>query len=88
MKNKGLGIRVFISICLAIGWWDFWYPELTEAAGVYEVVYEESAIQTSEEMIKYELDEYTYYDWMKMDCKDVRIRFRLWELIEEYLDKG
>ena len=59
MKNKWIGIRVFISICLAIGWWDFWYPELTEAAGVYEVVYEESAIQTSEEMIKYELDEYT-----------------------------
>ena len=88
MKNNWIGIRVLVSICLAIGWGDFWYPELTEAAGVYEVVYEESAIQTSEEMIKYELDEYTYYDWMKMDCKDVRIRFRLWELIEEYLDKG
>lgn len=88
MKNKWLGIRVFISVCLAVGWWDFWYPELADAAGVYNVVYEESAIQTPEEMIEYGLDEYTYYDLMKTDRDDIRFRFRLWEIIEEYMNKG
>lgn len=88
MKQKWMGIRVLISICLAIGWWDFWYPELTEAAGVYEVVYEESAIQTPEEMVEYGFDEKTYYEWMKTERKNIRFRFRAWDLLEEYLSKG
>lgn len=88
MKQKRMGIRVLISICLAIGWWDFWYPELAEAAGVYEVVYEESAIQMPEEMVEYGLDEKTYYQWMQAERGNMRFRFRLLDLLEEYLGKG
>ena len=83
MKNKWIGIRVFVSICLAIGWWDFWYPELTEAAGVYEVVYEETTVQIPAEMIECELNGEKDSDVLNDGCDEIRFRFRLWEWIEE-----
>ncbi len=88
MNQKLLCIRAMISMCLAIGWWDFWYPEITREADVYRVVYDEGTVQTSEEVVKYELSEYSFYDFLKMDSDQIQFRSRLLEWIEEYLDKG
>lgn len=88
MNQKWLGVRTFISMCLAIGWWDIWYPELTEAAGVYHVVYEDGTVQNSQEVVECELSEYTYLELLSMDSDRIRIRFRFLEWIEEYFEKG
>lgn len=88
MSQKLLGIRAMISMCLAIGWWDFWYPEITREADVYRVVYEEGTVQEPEEVVKYEFSEYSFYDFLKMDSDQIQFRSRLLEWIEEYLDKG
>lgn len=88
MKKKWLGWTSYAVLLLAMGWWDFWYPELTKAAGVYEVVYEESAVQKSEEMVECEFNGDMYRGWLKTDCDKVHFRFRILELIEEYRNKG
>lgn len=88
MKQKNLGIRAIISMCLAIGWWDLWYPEITREADIYRVVYEEGTVQNSQEVVKWELDEYTFYDFLSMDSDQIQFRSRLLEWIEEYFDKG
>ena len=88
MNQKFLGIRAMISMCLAIGWWDFWYPEITREAEVYRMVCEDGAVQKSGEVVKWEVDEYTFYDFMQMDSDQIQFRSRLLEWIEEYLDKG
>lgn len=88
MSQKFLGIRAMLSMCLVIGWWDFWYPEITREADVYRVVYEEGTVQKSEEVVKYEFSEYSFYDFLKMDSDQIQFRSRLLEWIEEYLDKG
>ena len=88
MNRRFLGIRAMLSICLAIGWWDFWYPEITREAGVYAVVYEEGAVQENGEVVEYKADEYTFYDFLQMDSDQIQFRSRMLEWIEEYLDKG
>lgn len=88
MSQKFLGIRAMIGMCLAIGWWDLWYPEIAREADVYKVVYEEGTVQKSEEVVKYEFSEYSFYDFLKMDSEQIQFRSRLLEWIEEYLDKG
>ena len=88
MNQKFLGIRAMISMCPAIGWWDFWYPEITREAEVYRMVCEDGAVQKSGEVVKWEVDEYTFYDFMQMDSDQIQFRSRLLEWIEEYLDKG
>lgn len=88
MKRKYFGIRAIISMCLAIGWWDLWYPEITREADVYRLVCEEGAVQTDEEVVKWKLDEYTFYDFLKLDSDQIHFRSRLLEWLEEYLNKG
>lgn len=88
MNQKWLGVRVFISMCLAIGWWDMWYPELSEAAGIYNIVCEDGTVQKPREVVECELNEYTYLDLLSMDSNRIRFRSRFLEWIEEYFDKG
>ena len=88
MKRKWCELMSYAVILLAIGWWDFWYPELTKAAGVYDVVYEENTVQLSEEMIECEFNEDTFQSWIKTNGEKIHFRFRIWEWIEEYRNKG
>lgn len=88
MNQKLLGIRAILSMCLAIGWWDFWYPEIGREAEVYEVVYDEGTVQNTDEVVKYKAEEYTFYDILQMDSDRVQFRSRFLEWIEEYLNKG
>ena len=88
MSGKLIRLRAVFSICLAIGWWDFWYPEITREAGIYTVVYEEGTVQETSEVVKYRVDEYTFYDFMQMDSEQIQFRSRFLEWIKEYFDKG
>ncbi len=88
MKRFIQGCLTYFSLVLAIGWWDVWYPELTKAAGVYEVVCEETTVQTPEEMLECGLGEDAYRNWMKADGEQIRFRFRFLEWMEEYWNKG
>lgn len=88
MKQKWSGMRVVLSLCLAMGWWNFWYPQLGEAAGVYTVVCEEGAVQKSGEVVKCEAGEYSLCDLWEMDSDRIQFRSRLLEWLEEYFNKG
>ncbi len=88
MNRKFLSFRAVLSICLAIGWWDMWYPEIMREADVYTVVYEERAVQNTEGVVKYKVDEYTFYDFLQMDSDQIQFRSRFLEWIEEFFDKG
>lgn len=82
MKRKWRGLTFYFILFVAFSWWDFWYPELTETAGIYEVIYEENTVQMSEEMIECELNEEKYNDRLKSDGDKVHFRFRIWEWIK------
>ena len=84
MEKKWWGWTFYVVLFIAISWWDFWYPELTETAGIYEVVYEETTVQIPTEMIECELNEENDSNALNGDCEEIRFRFRLWEWIEEY----
>lgn len=88
MNQKFLAMRAMLSMCLAIGWWDLWYPEITREAEVYTLVCEDGAVQSTAEVVKYRADEYTFYDFLQMDSDQIQFRSRFLEWIEEYFDKG
>lgn len=87
MNQKWLGMRVFVGVCVAIGWLGVWYPEVAEEAGVYTVVMEDGTVQKPSEVVKCELNEYTYIDLLEMDSSNIHFRSRLLEWIEEYFKK-
>lgn len=82
MKKKLRGVSFYFVLFISFSWWEFWYPELTEAAGIYELVFEENTVQMSEEMIECELNGEKSNTALKGDCDEIRFRFWLWEWIK------
>ncbi len=83
MEKKWWGWTFYVVLFIVISWWDFWYPELTETAGIYEVVYEETTVQIPTEMVECELNGEKDSNALNGDCDEIHFRFRLWEWIKE-----
>ena len=47
MKKKLRGVTFYFVLFISFSWWEFWYPELTEAAGIYELVFEENGLTSA-----------------------------------------
>lgn len=87
MKKKRQEKRAIFILCLAIGWWGFWYPELERIADTYAIVLEDGTIQKSSEMLEWELGGYSHWDLSKVDSSQVKVSSKLWKFLQEYWEE-
>lgn len=85
MKKRFQECRVILLLCLALGWWGFWYPELEQAADTYALVLEDGTVQKSSQMIKYEFDDKEVPHWRNMERNQIRVNSKLWKILKEFL---
>lgn len=84
MKKRWKELRGLLLLCMAIGWWGFWYPELERVADTYAIVYEDGTVQMSSQLVEYELDEESFWNIASSDKYEVRISSKLWMLLKEF----
>ena len=71
--------RAVISLCIALGWWGMWFPEL--ALWTESVVVEE----TEKNMPEQETARRIYQGLMKADREQIQVKSRLLQMIQGYL---
>ncbi len=84
MKKRGKELRGLLLLCMAIGWWGFWYPELERVADTYAIVWEDGTVQMASELVEYELDEESLLDHASSNKCEVRISSKLWKMLKEF----
>ena len=87
MKKRWQEWRAVVVLCIGLGWWGFWYPELEQVADVYAIVWEDGTVQNSSEVIKCELNEQSIWGLQDVDRSRIKISSRLWKLLQEYFEE-
>ncbi len=87
MNHKWQGVRLAAILCVAIGWWGLWYPELAREAEAYAIVQEDGTVLMASEVIECELDEESYAELFQAEGNQVRLRSRFLLWLEEYFKK-
>lgn len=76
-NNLRMSIHIILGICAAFGWWGLLYPELVMTPSTYNVVYEDNAVQTSENMIEWNFDDDVYWKILETDSSRIHFKSRL-----------
>lgn len=87
MNHKWQGVRLAMVMCMAIGWWGLWYPELITAADAYAIVQEDGTVLLASEVIECELGEAYCEELLQADHSQIRFRSRFLQWLEEYFEK-
>jgi len=77
--------RVIFIMCVALGWWGVWFPELavwTEAICIAE---ETDDAQIEKNVAEYESAREIFNGLMHAQRDQIRIRSRFLEIVERYL---
>lgn len=82
MKKKRLEMRVILCMCAAMGWWGMLYPQLSMTKDTYKIIYEDETVQESVEEEEWDFDSDIFEKIMKAEDGKVRVRSKLWMLIE------
>lgn len=80
--------RAMWIICIAIGWWGVWFPELvvwTDAVCVTEDVCQEDSVQMQGKVVECDSVHEICEGLMYADKEQIQIKSRLFMLIEQYL---
>ena len=86
MKKKWQELRAAVLLCIGLGWWGFWYPELEQVADTYAIILEDGTVQRSSEMVECGLGE-SLWDLRHVDSSRIKVSSRLWKLLQEYLEE-
>lgn len=76
MNRKWTGIKIFLGVCAAFGWWGLLYPELTMTPDTYAVIGEET-VQELPEVVEWDFDSDIYRDILEADRSQIHFRSRL-----------
>ena len=87
MKKRWQELKVTVLMCIGLGWWGFWYPELEQAADTYVVVLEDETVQSASQMVECGLSESLYLDLLHADNSQVKVSSKLWKLLQEYVEE-
>ena len=82
--------RAVLTVCAALGWWGIWFPELavwTEAVCAVKDEDESASVQKEKDVVEYETAREVLDGLMHADREQIRIRSRLLEAVERYLQK-
>jgi hypothetical protein len=67
-----------LAVCAVLGWWGALYPQFTLMQSTYEIVREDDAVQSGENVVESELDSSElYWKILDADCSHIRFRSRL-----------
>lgn len=88
-KNKIImSIHIMLGICAAFGWWGLLYPELAMTPSTYKVIYEDTAVQKQENVVKWDFDDDIYWEILEADRSQIRFRSRLLTNINVLQEQG
>lgn len=87
MKNRWQELRAVAVLCIGLGWWGFWYPELEQAADVYAIVWEDGTVQNASEVIECELKGQSFWELQDVERDRIIMSSRLWKLLQEYFEE-
>ncbi len=87
MKKKITGIRVVFSVCAALGWWGVLYPELTMTPDTYEVVWEEDAVQSEQNVLEWDSGMDVYHMVLEADGSRIHFKSRLLTEMENLVER-
>jgi len=87
MKKRWQEWRTVVVLCIGLGWWGFWCPELERAADVYAIVWEDGTVQNSSEVIECELNGQSIWELQDVERSQIKISSRLWKLLQEYWEE-
>jgi len=85
MKKNILALRIFMCGCAALGWWGFFYPELTMTPDTYRIVMEDGTVQSAAEMVKWDFDSDIYHKILSADSSQIRFRSKLVEKVADFI---
>ena len=82
--------RTVLMMCVALGWWGIWFPELavwTEAVCAVEVEEKSSSVQSEDNVVQLETAREVYEGLLHAERDQICIKSRLFEIIERYLQR-
>ncbi len=88
MKKKRLEFRIVLGVFAALGWWGMLYPQLSMTPDTYRIVYEDDAVQESEDVIEWDFDSNMYRQVLEAKDGEIRLRSKLLEKISALMEQG
>jgi len=88
--TKWKNYRTVLMMCVALGWWGIWFPEFavwTESVCAVETEEKSSSVQFEENMVQLETAREVYEGLLHAEKDQIRIKSRLFEIIEKYLQR-
>lgn len=85
MKKKGL--RIFICLCAAFGWWGVLYPQLTMTPDTYRVICEGDTVQKEPKVIEWDFDSDIYWSVLNADPGEIRFESKLLQEIKTFVEQ-
>lgn len=84
MKNRRTGIRIVISLCAALSWWGFLYPELVLTPDTVTVKTEAEDGTFLPLPGDWTGDERLYFDLLNAKEDEITFRSRLWMNLSKF----
>lgn len=85
MKKRVLGIRIFLCVCAALGWWGILYPELTLTPDTYVVIDEDGAVHRAQDMVEWNVDSDIYRILLESEGR-IHFKSKLLEQIDTLME--
>ena len=82
--------RAVVMMCAALGWWGIWFPELAvwaDAVCVVEEEHSQNAVQQGEKVVECDTVREICEGLRQADKGQIKVKSRLLQLIEQYLQK-
>lgn len=79
--------RCICCMLVAIGWWSIWYPQIALPKEAVQIIDESGTVQDPEEVLECDSEEIPYELLKMMRKENVQVRFKVVELLQEYVEK-
>lgn len=79
--------RCVCYMIIALGWWSIWYPQIALPKEAVQIVDERGIVQDPAEVLECDSDEVPYELLKMMSKENVKVRFRIVELVQDYMEK-
>ncbi len=79
--------RCICCMLVVIGWWSIWYPQIALPGEAVQIIDESGTVQDPAEVLECDSEEIPYELLKMMSKENVQVRFKLVELLQEYVEK-
>ena len=79
--------RCVCYMIIALGWWSIWYPQIALPKEAVQIIDESGTVQDPAEVLECDSEEIPYELLKMMSKENVQVRFKLVELLQDYVEK-